>query len=237
MSVSSPHPRAEPLTARDVMSSPVITAHPETPVVDLARLLVDHCVSAVPVVDGGRLVGIVSEGDLIRRAETGTERRRSWWLTLVTSPATLAEDYARSHGHSAADVMTPEVVTVTPETSLGEIAAVLEERRIKRVPVVHDGRVVGIVSRADLVRVLAAAPVAETLTVQTTDHAIRAELLRRLEASEWATPGFVNPIVLHGVVRLWGFAQSEADRRALIAAAGSVPGVRAVEDHLRRGDG
>jgi CBS domain-containing protein len=217
------------------MSAPVITVGPETPVVEVARRLLEHRVSGVPVVEGGRLVGIVSEGDLIRRTETGTERRRSWWLTLITSPATLAEEYARSHGHRAADVMTTAVVTVTPETPLGTVAGLLEERRIKRVPVVQAGRLVGIVTRADLVRVLAAAPLAAS--VHASDDVIRAELRRRLEASEWATPGFVNPIVLDGVVRLWGFVQSEAERRALIAAAGGVPGVRAVEDHLRRGDG
>jgi CBS domain-containing protein len=222
------------LTAGDVMTPRPVTVSPDTSVTDIARVLLGRAISAVPVLDGERLVGIVSEGDLMRRAETGTERRRPWWLGLLTSPETLAAEYTRAHGRRAADVMTTKVITVTETTPLAKIAKLLEDRRIKRVPVVRNGKVVGIVSRADLLRVLAAAPdQGPPRTVS--DQEIRARFLRDLEAAAWATPTYVNPIVVGGVVQLWGLVGSEQERRALRAMAARIGGVRGVEDHLRRG--
>lgn len=225
------------LCARDVMTSPPITVSAETPVVDVARLMLEHAISAVPVVDAERMVGIVSEGDLVRRSEIGTERQRSWWLALVTGPEILARDYVRTHGQRAEDVMTSEVVTVGEDAPLPRIAQLLEEHRIKRVPVVRGGRVVGIVSRADLLRALMATrePQGRALTTAVTDAAIRARLQSELSAAAWVTPGFVNPLVVDGVVHLWGLVDSDTERRALRAMAARIEGVRAVEDHLRRG--
>jgi CBS domain-containing protein len=217
------------------MTPQPITVSVDTSVVDIARMLLDRAISAVPVLDGGRIVGIVSEGDLMRRAETGTERRRPWWLGLLTSPQTLASEYTRTHGRRAADVMTTKVVTVTEATPLGKIAKLLEERRIKRVPVVRSGKLVGIVSRADLLRALAAGSADSGPTLTMSDQDIRARFLGDLEAASWATPAYVNPIVVGGVVRLWGLVESEEERRALRAMAARIPGVRGVEDHLRRG--
>jgi CBS domain-containing protein len=228
---------ARGLLARDVMTARPITVPPDASVIDIARILLDHGVSAVPVLEGGRVVGIVSEGDLMRRTETGTDHRRSWWLKLFTGSAALARDYARSHGERAADVMTTSVVTVTPETPLHEIAGLLEERRIKRVPVVRKGTLVGIVSRADLLRAFAMTPVPKAPTLAASDHEIRDALLRQLEAAEWATPAHINPIVVDGVVQLWGLIGSEEERRAVRVMAERIGGVRAVEDHLRRGPG
>jgi CBS domain-containing protein len=219
------------------MTARPITVPPDTSVVEVARLLLDHAISAVPVVADGRVVGIVSEGDLMRRSETATDRRRAWWLTFFTGPTTLAEEYARTHGQRAADVMTSPVVTVNERTPLREIAELLETRRIKRVPVVRDGALVGIVSRADLLRALASTPSAKEPALATTDDGIREALLRDLETMAWATPANINPIVTRGVVHLWGRIGSDAERRALHVAAERVPGVRAVEDHLRRGYG
>jgi CBS domain-containing protein len=212
-----------------------ITVQPDTSVVEVARILLERGISAVPVVDGERIVGIVSEGDLMRRAESGTEHRRSWWLALVTSPETLAGEYARTHGRRAADVMTTKVVTVTDATSLAAIASLLEERCIKRVPVVRRGKLVGIVSRADLLRALAAGPADTGPTLTATDQSIRVRFLRDLDAAAWATPAYVNPLVVDGVVQLWGVIGSEQERRALRAMAARIDGVRGVEDHLRRG--
>lgn len=230
-----PHRHKQWLTARDVMTPRPITVHPDTSVVEVARILLERGISAVPVVDGERIVGIVSEGDLLRRAETGTERRRSWWLELVTSPETLAGDYARTHGGRAADVMTTKVVTVTEATPLAEIASLLEERRIKRVPIVRRGKLLGIVSRADLLRALAAVPADAGPTMTVTDQSIRVSFLRDLDTAAWATPAYVNPIVVDGIVQLWGVIGSEQERRALRAMAARIKGVREVEDHLRRG--
>lgn len=220
------------MVAQDVMTTTVVTVTPEMPVPDIARLLLKHRVSAVPVVDsGGRLVGIVSEGDLMRRPETGTERHRSWWLTLVGGPDELAREFVKTHGHLAADVMTGDVVTVADDTPVAEIARLLEERRIKRVPVVRQGRVVGIVSRADLLRALASQRPAAA-PPSSDDRTLREQVLHALRSAELGFPGFVNVVVSDGVVHLWGAAESEETRRACRVAAESVAGVRAVENHM-----
>ena len=218
--------------ASDVMTIRVITVAPNTRVPEVARLLLQHRISAVPVVNPeGRVVGIVSEGDLIRRAETGGERPQSWWLTLMTGSDELAHEYVKSHGMEAADVMTSDVVSVRRDTPVGEIARLIERRRIKRVPVIEDGRLVGIVSRADLLRGLAAttppgpAPSAD-------DRIIRQQILDTLGSAPWATTLFVNVIVTDGIVHLWGWGGSADKRRAMVVTARAVPGVRAVEEHL-----
>src|SRR5271156_2911937 len=144
------------MRAVDVMTSGVITVGENATVPEAAKLLAEHGISAVPVVDNeNRVIGMVSEGDLLHRAETGTERRRSWWLDMVTSTDQLAAEYIRSHSGRVRDVMTPGVISVTEQTAIAEIAILLETHRIKRVPVLRDGKLVGIVSRANLVQALA----------------------------------------------------------------------------------
>lgn len=219
--------------ARDVMTTRVITVTPDTRVPEIAQLLLKHRISAVPVVDpDGRVVGIVSEGDLMRRAETGGERARSWWLTLMAGAEELAREYVKAHGLQASDVMSRDVVSVRRDTPVGEIAALLERRRIKRVPVVEDGRLAGIVSRADLLRGLAAAQAPPGPAPSPDDRTIRRQLLETLASAPWATTGSTNVIVTGGVVHLWGWVSSADERRAMLVAARSVPGVRAVEEHL-----
>jgi CBS domain-containing protein len=141
--------------ATDIMSPDVITVHPDTPLDKLVNLMLKNRISGVPVIDQDRIVGIVSEGDLLRRAETGTEKRRSQLLELVSSTTAIAADYVRTHGRKAAEVMTAHVIMVEHDTPIAEIANILETRRIRRVPVVRDGKLVGIVSRANLLRALA----------------------------------------------------------------------------------
>ena len=218
--------------ARDVMTSSVVTVSPETAVPDIAKLLLERRISAVPVVDQGeRVVGIVSEGDLMRRVEHADERHRSWWLRLFSDAATEATEYVKTHGRCAADVMTRDVVTVSEDTPLHEIAALLEERRIKRVPAVRDRRLVGIVSRANLLHGLAAQP-ADMPESSLGDEAIRSRISTTLRKEVGDMTEFVNVIVSDGVVDLWGATDSEDIKRAVRVAAENMPGVREVRDHV-----
>jgi CBS domain-containing protein len=219
------------MRAGDVMTADVVTVSPEARVEEIARLMVEHHISAVPVVDArGRLAGIVSEGDLVRRIETGTAGTRAWWLELLADPATLALDYVKTHGRRAADVMTRTVVTVEEDASLADVARLLEGRHIKRVPVVREGRVVGIVSRADLVRGLAVRSIEPVRVAD--DRAIREGVLAALRSQPWWFGTYQTVVVIDGVVHLWGMTRSAAERAAIRVAAETVPGVRGVEDHL-----
>jgi CBS domain-containing protein len=219
------------MKARDVMVSPVITVHPSTSVQDLARLLLERRISAVPVVDDqGRLVGIVSEGDLLHRSEAGTERRRSWWLRLIAGDDALAADYIKAHARKVSDVMTTQVITAAPETPLDEIAVLLEKNAIKRVPIVENGLIVGIVSRANLIQAVATTRKSDDHAPS--DSAIRDKLLAHLKAQPWMHTDLLNVTVSDGVVNLWGVTESETERRAIRVAAETIPGVRGVTDHL-----
>ena len=220
------------MRAKDVMTSPVATVTPDSPVQEIAKLLIERRISAVPVVDQGeRVVGIVSEGDLMRRVENADERHRSWWLRLLSDTRSEAADYIKTHGRRAADVMTRDVVTVGEDTPLHEIAALLEERRIKRVPVVRDGRVVGIVSRANLLHGLAARP-ADTPAPSSDDEAIRSRILKTLREKVGGMTEFVNVVVSNGVVDLWGTTDSPEVAQAIQVAAETTPGVREVRNHI-----
>ena len=221
------------MKARDIMTSPAISVGPETAVKDIAALLYERHISAVAIVEDGRLVGLVSEGDLLHRREIGTDhaaRRDSWWLRLFAADRSPAE-YIKAHAGRARDVMTREVVTVAPGTSIAEVAGILERERIKRVPVLEDGVLVGIVSRSDLVRALArsAAQPEKALT----DEAILARLTAELNREPWWHPISTNITVDDGVVNFAGIFETEEERRASCVAAESIPGVRRVEDGRR----
>lgn len=220
------------MQARDLMTTDVVTVKPDTPVADIARLLIERNISAAPVVDdGGRVLGMVSEGDLLVRPEIGTERPRAWWLSLLTSSEDEARDYVKTHGRRAEHVMTRDVVTVSEDASIGSIARLLEQKRIKRVPVVKDGKLVGIVSRADILRALAARG-AEQAAVSADDRSLRDKVIKAIAATH--SGAHVNPIVENGVVHLWGLVDSEAERQAVRVAAENVAGAQKVEDHLAR---
>jgi CBS domain-containing protein len=220
------------MEARDVMTTPVCTVEPDCPVEQIARTLLEHQVSAVPVVDrDGRVVGIVSEGDLFRRPEADTERRRSWWLAQFLDQEHLAAEFAKSHGQRAAEVMSRKLVTVGEDTPVTKIAELLETHRIKRVPVVRNGRLVGIVSRANLLRALAAKP-ATALPMAVSDRGIRSALLATLRKQPWFSKTRVDVFVDGGTVQLWGIAMSKAEHEALLAAARSQPGVTGVVDRV-----
>jgi CBS domain-containing protein len=221
------------LTAADIMTPSVITVAPDTSVREIAKLLYARRISGVPVVDpNGAVVGIVSEGDLMKHVDAIGEQRRSWWLTLFADESALARDYAKTHARLARDVMTSGVVKVMPTASVAEIANTLERHRIKRVPVVQDGRLIGIVTRGNLMQALGTTDVSEPVSVD--DRTIRERLLAELDAQPWAHMLTKNIIVRNGVVHLWGFVENEDERRAFRVAAESMPGVKAVEDHLAR---
>lgn len=222
------------MKAADVMVRDVITVQPDTSVQEIANLLLTHRISGVPVVDArGALVGIVSEGDLIRRTEAGTARRHSWWLDLFTATDTLAEEFVKANGLKANDIMSRRVVSAGPETDLGDIAGLLESNHIKRVPIVENGRLVGIVSRANLLQALAtigkqkpAVPAAEA-----GDRELREAVMTRLDAEPWSSR-LITVTVHDGIVDLWGVVDSQSKKKAARVAVEVTPGVRQVNDNL-----
>lgn len=218
------------MLARDVMSTPAVAVTPDTDVAAIAGLLLECGISAVPVVDDdGRVQGIVSEGDLINRDDAGTRHRRSWWLEVLKGGEARSRDFLRAHGRRAADVMTRDVVCAEEDTPLPQIAALLEKHRVKRVPVVREGRVVGIVSRANLLQGFALSEPA--WQEQASDGRLREALHARLR--EAGLPMHqVNVTVTNGAVRLWGWIDAEVQRQAARVAAESVPGVESLEDNL-----
>lgn len=221
------------LRAKNIMTTPVVSVRPDSTIGAVAALLVEHGISAVPVIDGDDLVGIVSEGDLVHRDEIGTApRHRSWWLGLFQDNASLAVEYTKSHSARVADVMTRDVATVAEITPLDEIARLLDRNRIKRVPVMRFGKVVGIVSRANLVRALAAATAGTSRAPSSRDdETIRSDLLAALKAEPWVISENSNITVCEGVVAFWGTVGSEEERKASQVLAENIPGVRGVEDH------
>ena len=219
------------MKAADVMVTNVISVTPDVLVQDVAYILLSNQISAVPVVDdGGQLLGIVSEADLMRRAETGTGRHRPWWLAMLTGRDIGAVDYVKEHSRKITDVMTRDVVTATPDTSLQDIATLLEKNGIKRVPIVRDRKVVGIVSRANLLQALATTRQLKDADVS--DSAIREGLMARLRAASWTNPALINVIVQDGTAELWGIVESKAEKKAVRVAAEITPGVRGINDHL-----
>src|SRR6516225_7623321 len=223
------------MRAMDVMTPDVITVDPDTSVQAVAKLLSERGISGVPVVDAAdQLVGIVSEGDLLHRVETGTDRRperltgrrRSWWLDTIETDKQLARDYAKSHGRTAKDVMTRNVISVADTTELADVAMLLETKRIKRVPVLRDGRLVGIVSRANLVRALAATKSAPATIADPDDRAIGDQLLRELKAKSWVDISSADIIVRDRVVHIWfSDDQPREEQLTFRVAAENIPGV------------
>ena len=219
------------MRARDIMTSDVVTVSPETSVRDVAKLMLERRISAVFVVDDGRrILGVVSEGDLMRRPEIGTELSRSWWVGMFAEAEGRAAEFVKAHGRRAADVMSRPVVTVGEDASPAEIAGLLEERRIKRVAVARDGRLVGVVSRADLLRALASADGARETAV--TDEQLRDAVAIALRRHGWIAGGRISFVVVGGVVHLWGETESDVVRDAVRVATEEVPGVSRVENHL-----
>jgi CBS domain-containing protein len=220
------------MKAKDVMTSPVVSIEPDASIWQAVRIMLQRHISGLPVIDQkGALVGIVTEGDFLRRAETGTQRRRPRWLEYLIGPGRLADEYTRAHGRKVSEIMTADPLTITEDTPLDEIVRLMEKRQIKRLPVVCDQHVVGIVSRANLVHALAS--VARDIRPSSaSDQAIRDRILAELASQSWAPIALVDVHVRDGVVELWGMITDERERKAIVVAAENAPGVKAVNDHL-----
>jgi CBS domain-containing protein len=220
------------MNAEDVMTRDVISIDPDSTVLQAARLMLQHHISGLPVIDkDGNLVGVLSEGDFLRRRETKTERRRSRWLEFLMGPGRIAAEYSHSHGSKVSEVMTTAVQTVDEVTPLEDIVELMEHRRIKRVPVVCGGQVVGIVTRSNLMHAMVSLARAAQAPAEG-DTAIRERLLAVMQKEQWAPAATTNVVVHDGVVELWGVIIDERQRDALKVAAENIPGVKSVKDHM-----
>jgi CBS domain-containing protein len=214
----------------DVMTRKVVSVAADDTVLKAAHLILQNKISGLPVTDAdGKLVGIVTEGDFLRRGEIGTQRRRPKWLELLMGPGRLADEYVHARGRKVADIMTADPCTVTEDESLGSVVDLMEHRRIKRLPVVRDERLVGIVSRANLVHALVSLSRDEQEPAGD-DAAIRDHALAAIGKQPWGHR--VNVIVRDGVAELWGTILDERERQACTVATENVAGVREVHDHL-----
>ncbi len=222
------------MKALDVMVRDVVTVKPGDPVAEAVRLLAEHDVSALPVVDTNEnVVGVISEADLLHREEIGTEKQRPWWLEAVTPASTLAGEFTKSHGRRVEEVMSTDVVSAAEDTPVGEIATILERHRIKRVPILRGGKLVGVVSRSNLIQALASSRTpASGGSGADADRKIRSTLLDKLGHQDWTGFGQRNVIVNSGIVHLWGLVGSQEEHKALIALAEGVPGVVSVSDEM-----
>jgi CBS domain-containing protein len=213
---------------REIMTKDVIAVAPKTTIREAAQLMVDHGISGLPVVnDDGRMVGIVTEGDLILRQKP--ERKVPWWDLSLGPGEELAREYQKAHGTTVAEVMTRAVLSIGPDLPIESAADLLDGHRIRRLPVIEDGRLVGIVSRGDLIKTLAAAPAREGGHLP--DLRLVEEMKERLAREPWVSRG----IVVHasdGIVSLWGLIETEAEKAALETMARSIEGSRGVENHL-----
>lgn len=222
------------MIASDVMTRNVISIDPDQTVLQAARLMLQHRISGLPVLDkSGRLVGILSEGDFLRRRETKTERQRSRWLEFLMGPGRIASEYTHSHGSKVGEVMTTDLQTVDENASLEEIVELMEKHRIKRVPVMSGSILVGIVTRSNLMHAMVSMARAAPEAVAAKDDAgIRERLLTEMEKQHWAPAAMTNVVVHDGIVELWGMLTDERQREALKVAAENIPGVKEVKDHM-----
>ncbi len=220
------------MQAKDLMCQPVVTITPDAPISTAIALMLERRLSGLPVVDSlGRLVGILSEGDLLRRVELGTETQRPRWLEILRGAGRAAEDFVRSHGRKVHEVMTSKPIAIGPEASLAEIVGRMAQHRIKRLPVVENGKVVGLVSRADLLRALADSS-RQVEALQPRDAEIRQAILAACEKQDWAPRQLVAVDVQQGVVTLSGTILDERERQGLKVLAENIPGVVEVRDQL-----
>jgi len=220
------------LTAADLMQNNVLTVNSHASIADAARMMLRNKVSGLPVTDWeGRLAGIVTEGDLLRRSEIGTERRRSRWLELLLGPGRAAAEYTVEHGRNVSEVMSDQVVAVVPETPLGEVVALMEQHHIKRVPVLGGEKPIGILSRADLLRALVEAT-AECQATVADDVQIRGHIQQAIDRERWSPRATIKIDVKNGIVTLGGCIADDRERTALTVLAENVPGVEKVVDEL-----
>lgn len=216
----------------DAMTKEVVTVGLDKTVGEIAALLMRHRISAVPVVsEGNQVIGIVSQTDLAHRVETGTEKRRKWWLDLFADDGSKARDYIKSHGLRAQDIMTRFVVSVGKTATLAEVADTLDMHRVRQVPVLHEGKLVGVITRSDLVRKLAEVSVAGPAE-RSPSGQLQKEVTDRIKNEPWLKSALINVLVNDGTVQLYGVAESNDQRRALKVLVEGVPGVNRVDDKM-----
>jgi CBS domain-containing protein len=221
------------MNAADIMVKDVVSVGPEASVREVASLMLERRISGVPVVDGERRVlGIVSEGDLIRRPEIETDRIREGWLGLFLSDEQRARDFVKSHGRRAREVMSQPAICVAPDTPLAEIVRLMERHSIKRLAIVEQGRLAGLVTRADLLRAMVARQ--SVSPAASSDQQLRERIASMLRDEDWATSAIVTVQVENGVAHLWGTVESASQREALVLAVRGVPGILDVQPHLGR---
>src|SRR5262245_38572286 len=205
------------MKAKDVMTTRVVTIGTGASAAQAAELMLQHGISGLPVVDrDGNVVGIVTEGDFLRRAELGTERRRPRWLEFLTGPGRLAAEYSRASGRKVDDVMTSDVRTIDEEMELSEVVRLMESRRIKRLPVVRDGKLGGLGSRANLLHALSSLARNASEVPEPDDFRIRQHILSEFDRLPWAPRALLNVVVNEGIAELWGGILDERQRQALI---------------------
>jgi len=219
--------------AADIMTTSIVSASPDMSVRQAAGTMVFAGISGMPVIDEeGNLLGIVTEGDLMHRAEIGTGvKQRAWWLELVASTRELASQYVKEHARKVSDVMTTDVATVSETCPVADIAELLERKRIKRVPVLRDGKVVGVVSRANLIRALVTMAPELPVDADITDHSIREAVIAAMSGHPWALAR-ENVIVENGTVHLWMTVTNDDEAKAVRVAAENAPGVKEVVTHV-----
>jgi len=223
------------MIASEIMTRDVTTVLPSASVREAAKLMVDRRLSGLPVVTSdGRLVGMLTASDLLHRVETGTERRSSWFTSFFSDPDDMARQYAKAHGLKAHEVMSRHVISVRDDADLSEVADVLDRNRLKRVPVVRDGSLVGIVSRSDLVRVLSEASVGQPIATSD-DAAVQNAIWQAIRKQTWLNSGYVNITVKDGVAEAWGMVGSQEQRNALMVLIEEAAGDAKVQDHLKVG--
>jgi CBS domain-containing protein len=219
------------MQVKDIMTRNVISVEANEPVLKAARLMLQNRISGLPVIDAtGKLVGIVTEGDFLRRSEIGTERHRPKWLEFLVGPGRMAAEYVRASGRKVDEIMTPDPLSITEDDSLEMVVDLMERHRVKRLPVLRGGQMVGIVSRANLMHALASLARDDTHAPAGDDSAIRDQILTALDKQHW--PPQVNVVVKSGIAELWGAIMDERERQALIVATENISGVKEVHDHL-----
>lgn len=219
------------MRAHQVMTRHVITVGPETTILEAANIMLQNHISGLPVVDGnGELLGIVSEADFLRRAEIGTQRQRGRLLKFLLGPGDAAVNFVHARGRKVGEIMTPDPVTVTEETSLPDIVRLMEKHSVKRLPVMRGKQIVGLVSRSNLLQAVAALARDVPDPTADDDH-IRERIINTIAKSDWM-PFRLNVVVRNGVVHLDGVVTEERCRQAAVVAAENVAGVKEVHDHL-----
>jgi CBS domain-containing protein len=223
------------MKARDIMVQDVIAVSPDTLVRDIALLMVEKHISGVPVLtDNGKLIGMVSQSDLLHRAEVGTERKHKWWFRIFADSSALAREYAKAHGLKAHDIMSRYVVSVRDDAELRDVADILDKRRIKRVPVVREDRMVGIITRGDLVRALSQVQVTAAAK-RIGNAALHKKLYERIQSQPWINDNYISLAVNDGVVELGGFVETADQHAALCVLIEETEGVNRVDDKISVG--